>query len=148
MKRGGEITGFAEVAKPYGLRYGAVKAFNDSLLVGEWHPPIPESADVSDQLQNVMLQHASIATFVQHHSVGIHVDARAIVRGLPAQKQLMRFACSISRSIDPRRAYRLEDPSCINEIPNVSGKEEAGGHTDPRCQAAHLRKRGCFTAGD
>lgn len=30
MKRGGEITGFAEVAKPYGLRYGAAKAFNDS----------------------------------------------------------------------------------------------------------------------
>jgi hypothetical protein len=30
MKRGGEITGFAEVAKPYCLRYGAAKAFNDS----------------------------------------------------------------------------------------------------------------------
>lgn len=30
MKRGGEITGFAEVTKPYVLRYGAAKAFNDS----------------------------------------------------------------------------------------------------------------------
>ena len=30
MKRGGEITGFEEVAKPYCLRYGAAKAFNDS----------------------------------------------------------------------------------------------------------------------
>lgn len=30
MRRGGEITGFAEVAKPYCLRYGAAKAFNDS----------------------------------------------------------------------------------------------------------------------
>lgn len=30
MKRGGEITGFEEVTKPYGLRYGAAKAFNDS----------------------------------------------------------------------------------------------------------------------
>ena len=33
-----------------------------------------------------MLQHASINTFVKHYSVGIHVDAQAIVRGLPAQK--------------------------------------------------------------
>ncbi|KAJ5956323.1 hypothetical protein N7501_010602 [Penicillium viridicatum] len=62
MKRGGEITGFAEVAKLYCLRYGAAKAFNDS-------------PDVSNELQNVMLQHASIDTFVRHYSVGIHVDA-------------------------------------------------------------------------
>lgn len=27
---GGEITGFEQVTKPYGLRYGAAKAFNDS----------------------------------------------------------------------------------------------------------------------
>ncbi|KAJ5904727.1 uncharacterized protein N7473_001643 [Penicillium subrubescens] len=111
MKRGGEITGFAEVAKPYCLRYGAAKAFNDS-------------PDVSNELQNVMLQHASIDTFVRHYSVGIHVDAQAIVRGLPAEKQLMRFACSMSRSIDPRRPYRLEDSSCINDIPRVRALED------------------------
>ncbi|KAJ9480689.1 hypothetical protein VN97_g12850 [Penicillium thymicola] len=111
MKRGGEITGFAEVAKPYCLRYGAAKAFNDS-------------PDVSNELQNVMLQHASIDTFVRHYSVGIHVDAQAIVRGMPAQKQLMRFACSMSRSIDPRRPYRLEDSSCINDIPRVRTLED------------------------
>ncbi|KAJ6103770.1 hypothetical protein N7486_003992 [Penicillium sp. IBT 16267x] len=111
MKRGGEITGFEEVAKPYCLRYGAAKAFNDS-------------PDVSNELQNIMLQHASIDTFVRHYSVGIHVDAQAIVRGLPAQKQLMRFACSMSRSIDPRRPYRLEDSSCINELPCVRSLEE------------------------
>lgn len=85
---------------------------------------VPKSADVSNELQNVMLQHASINTFVRHYSVGIHVDAQAIVRGLPAQKQLMRFACSMSRSIDPRRPYRLEDPSCIDEVPSVCALEE------------------------
>ncbi|KAJ6000886.1 hypothetical protein N7481_001295 [Penicillium waksmanii] len=106
MKRGGEITGFAEVAKPYCLRYGAAKAFNDS-------------PDVTNELQNVMLQHASIDTFVRHYSVGIHVDTQAIVRGMPAQKQLMRFASSMSRSIDPRRPWRLDDSSCINDIPCV-----------------------------
>lgn len=30
MKCGGEITGFEQVTKPYGLWYGAVKVFNDS----------------------------------------------------------------------------------------------------------------------
>ncbi|KAF7122872.1 hypothetical protein CNMCM5793_000982 [Aspergillus hiratsukae] len=106
MKRGGEITGFEQVTKPYCLRYGAAKAFNDS-------------PDVTNELQNVMLQHASIDTFVKHYSVGIHVDAQAIVRGLPAQKQLMRFAASMSRSIDPRRPYKLEDTSVVNKVPRV-----------------------------
>lgn len=85
--------------------------------------PSSQSADVSNELQNVMLQHASIDTFVRHYSVGIHVDAQAIVRGLPAEKQLMRFACSMSRSIDPRRPYRLEDSSCINDLPCVRSLE-------------------------
>ncbi|EQL28674.1 hypothetical protein BDFG_08586 [Blastomyces dermatitidis ATCC 26199] len=71
-----------------------------------------------------MLQHASIDTFVRHYSVGIHVDAQAIVRGLPAEKQLIQFACSMSRSIDPRRPYRLEDSSCINDIPRVCALED------------------------
>ncbi|OQD78924.1 hypothetical protein PENANT_c071G10263 [Penicillium antarcticum] len=124
MKRGGEITGFEEVTKPYGLRYGAAKAFNDS-------------PDVSNELQNVMLQHASIDTFVRHYSVGIHVDAQAIVRGMPAQKQLMRFACSMSRSIDPRRPYKLEDSSSVNRIPRVVALEEL---KQAREQARHVKK--------
>jgi hypothetical protein len=67
-----------------------------------------------------MLQHASINTFVKHYSVGIHVDAQAIVRGLPAQKQPMRFAASMSRSIDPRRPYKLEDTSVVNKVEIVA----------------------------
>ncbi|KAJ5111736.1 hypothetical protein NUU61_001366 [Penicillium alfredii] len=125
MKRGGEITGFAEVTKPYGLRYGAAKAFNDN-------------PDVTNELQNVMLQHTNIDTFVRHYSVGIHVDAQAIVRGLPAQKQLMRFASSMSRSIDPRRPYKLEDSSSINAIPRVCTLQEA---VDARRQIRDRNKR-------
>ena len=71
-----------------------------------------------------MLQHASIDTFVRHYSVGIHVDAQAIVRGMPAQKELMRFACSMSRSIDPRRPWRLDDSTCVNDIPSVRTLED------------------------
>ena len=36
----------------------------------------------------------------------------------------MRFACSISRSIDPRRPYRLKDSSYINDIPRVRALED------------------------
>lgn len=73
-----------------------------------------------------MLQHASINTFVRHYSVGIHVDAQAIVRGLPQEKRLMRFACSMSWSIDPWRPYKLsaEDSSSINELPCVCALQE------------------------
>lgn len=80
--------------------------------------------DISNELQNVMLQHASIDTFVQHYSMGIHVDTQAIVQGMPAQKQLIRFAYSISQSIDPRRPYRLKDSSCINDIPRIRTLED------------------------
>lgn len=48
-----------------------------------------------------MLQHASINTFVKHYSVGIHVDAQAIVQGLLAVKQLLQFTASMNHSIDP-----------------------------------------------
>ena len=40
------------------------------------------------------------------------------------EKQLMRFACSMSRSIDPRRPYKLEDPSSVNEVPRVRDLEQ------------------------
>lgn len=73
-----------------------------------------------------MLQHANINTFVRHYSVGIHVNAQAIVRGLPQEKRLMRFACSMSRSIDPRRPYKLatEDSNAINKLPRVCALQE------------------------
>lgn len=37
LKRGGEITGFEQVTKPYCIRYGAAKAFNDSR---QYRPPL------------------------------------------------------------------------------------------------------------
>ncbi|EQL37995.1 hypothetical protein BDFG_01012 [Blastomyces dermatitidis ATCC 26199] len=92
MKRAGEITGFEQVTKLY--------------------------SDVTNELQNVMLQHSNINTFVQHYSVGIHVDAQAIVRGLTPQTKLMRFACSMSWSIDPQRPFKLtkEQSDSVNEL--------------------------------
>ena len=57
---------------------------------------------------------------------------------MPAQKQLIRFACSISRSIDPRRPYRLEDSSSVNQIPRVIAIEE---FKQAREQARDVKRR-------
>ncbi|PVH91117.1 hypothetical protein DM02DRAFT_664325 [Periconia macrospinosa] len=90
MKVGGEITGFGQVLKPYNLRDGSAKGLN-------------ECPDVSDSLQNKILQHASIGTFLKHYLNDINVDLQGVYRRLDTQKDLMQFACSMSRSIDPRR---------------------------------------------
>ncbi|QKX64373.1 uncharacterized protein TRUGW13939_11547 [Talaromyces rugulosus] len=59
-----EITGFEVIVKPYCLRYVGAKAFNNS-------------EEVSEALQNVMLQHRDISTSVRHYDVD--VDAQDII---------------------------------------------------------------------
>ncbi|KAK3081938.1 hypothetical protein LTS18_011177, partial [Coniosporium uncinatum] len=56
IKRLGEITGFLQVARPYCLRYGAGKAFDDNGQSG-----------VSDALRNLMMQHADTRTFLKYY---------------------------------------------------------------------------------
>ena len=65
-------------------------------------------ADVSDSMQNLILQHSSIDTSLTHYlDRNINVDVQNIYRGQASQRDLMRFACSMSRSIDPRRPRKL-----------------------------------------
>ncbi|CAG8944722.1 unnamed protein product [Penicillium salamii] len=109
-------------------------------------------ADVSNKLQNIMLQHTSIDTFVQHYSIGIHVDVQTIVQSIPTQKQLIQYTSLINRSINPHRPYRLKDLSCINNIPHVRTLEErkqvwkqvrnAKKHTYKNAQTALQREFG------
>ncbi|KAH8585358.1 hypothetical protein B0O99DRAFT_679450, partial [Bisporella sp. PMI_857] len=109
MKIGGQITGFAQVTKPYVFRDGAAKELN-------------ESPDVSDSFQNFILQHSSIDTFLKHYlDWNINVDVQNIYRGQAPQRELMRFACSMSRSIDPRRPRKLtpEQSASVNELPCI-----------------------------
>ncbi|KGM91453.1 uncharacterized protein PADG_12474 [Paracoccidioides brasiliensis Pb18] len=109
MRKGGEITGFDQVTKPYILRDGAAKAYN-------------ESPDISDSLPNLMLQHASIDTFVKHYlDRNITTDVLSIYRGLEPQKALMRMVCSMSRSIDPRRPWELtpEQSRSVNYLSHI-----------------------------
>ncbi|KAL5325401.1 hypothetical protein ACEPPN_006526 [Leptodophora sp. 'Broadleaf-Isolate-01'] len=109
MKIGGQIAGFAQVTKPYVLRDGAAKALN-------------ESPDVSDSMQNLILQHSSIDTFLKHYlDRNINVDVQNIYRGQAPQRDLMRFACSMSRSIDPRRPRELTtaQSKSVNRLPCI-----------------------------
>ncbi|KAI9889389.1 MAG: hypothetical protein M1814_005325 [Vezdaea aestivalis] len=109
MKSLGEITGFRQVARPYCLRYGAGKAFD-------------ESGNVSDALRNLMMQHADTRTFLKYYlSRRITADTQAIVRGLAPQDDLIRAACRMSRWIDRRRPWKLtaEQSLSVNEDPRI-----------------------------
>ncbi|EEH48168.2 uncharacterized protein PADG_04252 [Paracoccidioides brasiliensis Pb18] len=114
MRRAGEITGFEEVAHPHNLRYAGAKAFNNS------------AEEVSEALQNVMLQHADIRTFVKHYQVDVDVDVQGIVRKTGSQTALVRFACSMSASIDPNRPYKLspEESRSLNNLPIVLARQD------------------------
>ncbi|BCR90283.1 uncharacterized protein ACHE_60169S [Aspergillus chevalieri] len=108
MRRGGEITGFDQVARPYLLRYTGAKELNSS-------------EELTDALQNVILQHADIRTFVRHYEVNVDVDVQGIIRKTGSQTQFVRFACSLSASIDPNQPYKLssKESKSLNELPVV-----------------------------
>ncbi|EEH42581.2 uncharacterized protein PADG_07401 [Paracoccidioides brasiliensis Pb18] len=113
MRQAGEIMGFEEVAHPYNLRYAGAKAFNNS-------------EEVSEALQNIMLQHADIRTFVKHYQVDVDIDAQGIVRKTGSQTELVRFACSMSASIDPNRPFKLspEESRSLKYLPVVLGRQD------------------------
>ena len=53
---------------------------------------------MSDALQNLMLQHASIDTFIKHYLPRwVTADTRAIVSGYEPQYDLMRVAYQMTR---------------------------------------------------
>lgn len=77
--------------------------------------------EVTDALQNVMLQHGDIRTFVRHYQVDVDVDVQGIVRRTESQTHLVRFACSLRASIDPDRPFWLstEESLSLNELPEI-----------------------------
>jgi len=59
-------------------------------------------------MQNLIMGYASISTFLNHYlSRRVNVDIQSVVRGLEPQQAVMHAACTMSRSIDPRRPQRL-----------------------------------------
>lgn len=81
---------------------------------------------MTDALQNVILQHADIRTFVRYYEVDVDVDVQGIVRKTESQTPLVRFACSFSASIDPDRPFRLsaEESKSLNKLPVVLARQE------------------------
>jgi hypothetical protein len=75
------------------------------------------TGNVSESMQNLMMGHASIGTFLKHYlSRRITVDTQAVTRGIKPQDALMRAACTMSRSIDPRRPRRLTPDQSVSVI--------------------------------
>ncbi|RAQ74355.1 hypothetical protein COH21_012683 [Aspergillus flavus] len=95
MRRAGQITGFEQVTKPYLLRYARAKAFNSS-------------EEVTNALQNVMLQHADIRTIIRHYEVDVDVDVQGIVRRTALKPHLCGclFPKRLSRSRSALLAFR------------------------------------------
>jgi hypothetical protein len=78
-------------------------------------------------MQNLILQHANISTFLKHYlDRRINIDVAKIYRGMKPEKELMRFACSMSRSIDPRRPRFLneEQKAMLKTLPCIVKLEE------------------------
>jgi hypothetical protein len=78
-------------------------------------------ADVSDSLQCLVLQHSSIEVFLKHYlDRNITANLARIYRGMEPEKELIRFVCSMSRSIDPRRPWKLTlEQSSVNDLPSI-----------------------------
>ena len=104
-------------------------------------------------MQNLILQHSSIDTFLKHYlDRRINADLLKIHRGMKPEKELMRFACSMSRSIDPRRPWKLTPQQsasvkylpCIvklaKRVDRLSGAPE-GHSSKEKYQKAHRRLR-------
>jgi len=77
---------------------------------------------VSEALQNFMMQHADIETFLKHYlHRRVTADTQAIIRELAPQESVMRSACNMSRWIDPDRPWGLtaEQAESVNNDPII-----------------------------
>ena len=80
------------------------------------------TGNVSEALQNLMMQHADARTFLRHYlHRRVTADAAAIVRGLDPQESVMRSACNMSRWIDINRPWGLnaEQADSVNQDPTI-----------------------------
>lgn len=77
---------------------------------------------MSDALQNMIMQHAKIDTFIKHYLRRVvTADTRGIVSGYEPQRDLMRAACRMTRWIDPDRPQELtlEQSLSVNQDPDI-----------------------------
>ncbi|KAF2455228.1 hypothetical protein BDY21DRAFT_396397 [Lineolata rhizophorae] len=108
MKSIGQITRPKQVTCTYALRYGAGKAFN-------------EGSKVSEAVQNPMMQHADIQTFLRPHLHRLVTADTAAIIELDPQESVMLSTFNMSRWIDPDRLWGLtaEQAEYMNNAPVI-----------------------------
>ncbi|EAS30331.2 uncharacterized protein CIMG_05810 [Coccidioides immitis RS] len=125
------ITGFEKVAHLYNLHYAGAEAFNNS-------------EEVMEVLQNIMLQHADICTFVKHYQVDVDVDAQGIVRKTGSQTAFLSAEESRSLNYLPVvLGWQDTVQKCKQELKNHEAELECAnevcksalGHLDNRALA-------------
>ncbi|TVY25215.1 hypothetical protein LHYA1_G006083 [Lachnellula hyalina] len=85
IKRLGVLTRFPQITCPYSLQYSAGNAFN-------------QSGNISDALQNIIMQHAKINTFIKHYLQRIvTTNTQAIISGYKPQRDLIQAAYQMTR---------------------------------------------------
>lgn len=73
---------------------------------------------MSGELQNIIMQHAKINTFIKHYLWRtVTADTWAIVSSYKPQRDLMRAACWMTRWINPNRLQELmpEESLSVNQ---------------------------------
>lgn len=77
---------------------------------------------VSDSLRNLIMHHADTRTFLKYYlDRRIDKNLPAIIRGLNPEDDIMRAACRMSRTIDPKRPQELTtmQSSSVNQQPEI-----------------------------
>ncbi|KAL4920389.1 hypothetical protein BDW62DRAFT_209196 [Aspergillus aurantiobrunneus] len=94
------LLSFDQVTHPYNLRYTGAKEFNNS-------------NEVTDTLQNIILQHADIRTFVRHYKVEVDINIQCII-------------CKTGISINPDQLFKLsaKESESLNKLPVVLAWQE------------------------
>jgi uncharacterized protein DUF3435 len=152
MRKGGEITGFEQTAKPYVLRNGAANQLNanrklDPLFpVSLYSPQLLTTApiaDVSDSLQNLIMMHSNIDTYLKHysnHNIGFNTYRN--YRGLDPKADDYLMLNSMSRSIDPRRPWKLtaEASRSVNDQPRIQRLLRKVDRLKQRCDSTVSRE--------
>ncbi|KAM4061566.1 hypothetical protein HRG_013220 [Hirsutella rhossiliensis] len=134
IRRVGEILGLEYPTIPYNLRYNAANEFDRS---GSSSPPItiallltPASADISESLRNLALDHANSNPFQKHY--------------LGREQALIRQACSVGHSISKRRPTDLtaEQIASVSTDPIIKRLEQDLRHHRPGSKKhMELRRR-------
>ncbi|PGG95045.1 hypothetical protein AJ79_10301 [Helicocarpus griseus UAMH5409] len=135
IRRIGELSAFRDIVRPYSLRYGAGKALDNS-------------GHVSEAVRSLIFQHSDPRTFLKYYlHRKVDKDVRAIVQGLDPQEHIMRAACRMLRSVNPRRPQELTttQPNSVNRQPHIQELIRKRDLLSNRLRGPHKNHKGTVT---